>query len=347
MRLMKPQTVSIRLHMMHEDKVQVAAMDGQSIGEVQIASGNLHHSTSAIATLEISSLPMSLLRGTYKTLTDHEQGYLDETQLSFDKVAVGPVVNMSIVETDPTVTLQLPSQLTSETPGRICLAKLSDKEWKCLGEDHVSSTGVVQAVLSQNGIYTAMFNPHVPPPLPEAPAPPSFWEQYQAYIIAASVGFLVLCLIVAYFISRLIRYRNKYRDAKPTLLKAKHEQKRKDSTITEEGELEMQVTINPLLFAQRQHIQSRLADVEAKLEQMQGGGETEELNRQRAALEMELQKIRNEAQASENKKKQEIKTPLRGSALGSAFFRSPSLKPGGGAYKAQKEYSQQLPAAQE
>merc|ERR1711907_461619 len=166
------------------------------------------------------------------------------------------------------------------------------------------------------------------------------------YIIAASVGFGVLCLIVAYFVSRLIRYRKKYREAKPTLLKARHDQKRKDSTIQEQGEMEMQVTINPLLFAQRQHIQSRLADVEAKLEQMQGGGETEELVRQREALEMELQKIRSSAQTSDNKKKNEIKAPLRGSALG-GIFRSPSLKPGGGAYKAQKEYSQQLPPAQE
>jgi hypothetical protein len=138
-----------------------------------------------------------------------------------------------------------------------------------------------------SGQTYAILNIPLPPPVPKNPEGESWWAKYGKIVLGVTISMFILLLILAYAISRLIRYREKYlvekRDAAALREEAQELDEKHGGLGVYDEEVEM--IANPLVV-QMQELQKQLEQTNASLSTQ------EELDAtQMAAMDKERQRI--------------------------------------------------------
>jgi len=139
----------------------------------------------------------------------------------------------------------------------------------------------------QDKITYGFLNIPLPPNTPIAPEGESWWQKYGKIVLGVTISMFILLLILAYAISRLIRYREKYlvekRDAAALREEAQELDEKHGGLGVYDEEVEM--IANPLVV-QMQELQKQLEQTNASLSTQ------EELDAtQMAAMDKERQRI--------------------------------------------------------
>jgi len=188
----------------------------------------------------------------------------------------------------------------------ICLGTFNPNQkpafWSCVRPSYtervaypvwVESWGDIATVVTGQNIYyqntytQAILYIPLPPPDIVVPQGESWWQKYGKIVLGVTISMFILLLILAYAISRLIRYREKYlvekRDAAALREEAQELDEKHGGLGVYDEEVEM--IANPLVV-QMQELQKQLEQTNASLSTQ------EELDAtQMAAMDKERQRI--------------------------------------------------------
>jgi len=144
-----------------------------------------------------------------------------------------------------------------------------------------------QVISAKSKITQMMLYDPLPPPTPKKDEGQSWWQKYGKIVLGVTISMFILLLILAYAISRLIRYREKYlvekRDAAALREEAQELDEKHGGLGVYDEEVEM--IANPLVV-QMQELQKQLEQTNASLSTQ------EELDAtQMAAMDKERQRI--------------------------------------------------------
>lgn len=283
--------------------VNLVDLSGEAIGQLKVPSGSIIGSNLSPVVINVEGMAASKLRAFKFKLSAAAQNKFGQETLSHEETVVSTVVKISSAESDLKFHHDMELELTSDVNSpELCLAKLRGTEWVCTQGNTklpVDGQSKVAAPVSGFGTYAVIFAPGAE----DAPLPEDLWariwEQYKIPIIVGACVLFVVCVLVSYTICRLMRYRRKYRAGKEDMQEMQQIRERDEENVRRSSETvtkDMQVTINPMLFAQSQQIQKRLNEVEKQMQNMEAGRDQAELEKQRDVLSGELDKIRKQGQ---------------------------------------------------
>jgi hypothetical protein len=283
--------------------VNLVDLSGEAIGQLTVPSGSVVGSDLSPVVIDVEGMAASELRAFHFKLSAAAQNKFGKETLSNQEVVVSAVVKISSSETDLTFHHDMELELTSDIDSpELCLAELKGSEWVCTEGNTklpVGEQSKVVAPLSGFGTYAVIFAPGAE----DAPLPEDLWAklwaEYKIPIIIGACLLFVIVILVTYAVCRLTRYRRKYRAGKEDMqemqqIRERDEENVRRSSNTVNGD--MQVTVNPMLFAQSQQIQKRLNDVEKQMENVESGRDQSALEKQKEILSGELDKIRKQGQ---------------------------------------------------
>jgi len=188
----------------------------------------------------------------------------------------------------------------------ICLAYLDlpNTQWKCIDDygtrisrpvwwaDSGLPSSVALGRLTQCRTGTVYAIANIPQPLPPADLGrgESWWAKYGKIVLGVGISMFILLLILAYAISRLIRYRRKYLEEKEEAEDLRKEAKNLDENHGGLGvyDDEVEMIANPLVV-EMQQLQVQLDETNKMLETQKEMDE-----RQMSQLDKERQRIKEE-----------------------------------------------------
>lgn len=160
-------------------------------------------------------------------------------------------------------------------------------------------SSVIRGRLSQcnPGLIYGFFYVPLPPPPTKRSNEETFWEKYGAVIISMSVIGVFLCFVLGYALSRLIRYRTKYKEEKKEAEELRQEATMMAETMGGLGvwDEEVQMVSNPLVL-QFNEQKKKLDEVEQSLEQQEerDAAEMDRLDKERQMIVAEMNRLKAE-----------------------------------------------------
>jgi hypothetical protein len=236
--------------------------------------------------VHIATLPADV-KQCYKSdgpVTSYGVDFTDETESKACSAGSSGVIatnDICLGQFDPTTKPPIWSCLRQSY-----LERITNPPWSQSSGDLITMvTG--QQLRHQPGFTYAILNIPLPPPDKVNSEGESWWQKYGKIVLGVTISMFILLLILAYAISRLIRYREKYlvekRDAAALREEAQELDEKHGGLGVYDEEVEM--IANPLVV-QMQELQKQLEQTNASLSTQ------EELDAtQMAAMDKERQRI--------------------------------------------------------